>query len=92
MGYATVKSAVAAMKRAGSLDSEKLVAAMEGLQVDSPFGRITYRALDHQSTMGAYVGRTALKDGRGVMTGFSYADGAKFMPSDDEVRRMRPRE
>jgi len=48
--------------------------------------------LDHQSTMGAYVGRTALKDGRGVMTGFSYADGAKFMPSDDEVRRMRPRE
>jgi len=90
VGYTTVASAVAAMKRAGSLDSEKLVAAMEGLQVDSPFGKITYRALDHQSTMGAYVGRTALKDGRGVMTGFSYADGAKFMPSDDEVRRMRP--
>ena len=92
VGYSTVMSAVAAMKRAGSLDSEKLVAAMEGLQVDTPFGKITYRALDHQSTMGAYVGRTALKDGRGVMTGFSYADGAKFMPSDDEVRRMRPAE
>ena len=92
VGYTTVMSAVAAMKRAGSLDSEKLVAAMEGLQVDSPFGKITYRALDHQSTMGAYVGRTALKDGRGVMTGFSYADGAKFMPSDAEVRRMRPPE
>jgi len=92
VGYTTVTSAVAAMKRAGSLDSEKLVAAMEGLQVDSPFGKITYRALDHQSTMGAYVGRTALKDGRGVMTGFSYADGAKFMPSDAEVRRMRPPE
>ena len=92
VGYSTVMSAVAAMKRAGSLDSEKLVAAMEGLQVDTPFGKITYRALDHQSTMGAYVGRTALKDGRGVMTGFSYADGAKFMPSDDEVRRMRPLE
>ena len=90
VGYTTVMSAVAAMKRAGSLDSEKLVAAMEGMQVDSPFGKITYRALDHQSTMGAYVGRTALKGGRGVMTGFSYADGAKFMPSDDEVRRMRP--
>jgi len=92
VGYSTVISAVAAMKRAGSLDSEKLVAAMEGLQVETPFGKITYRALDHQSTMGAYVGRTALKDGRGVMTGFSYADGAKFMPSDDEVRRMRPPE
>lgn len=92
VGYSTVKSAVAAMKRAGSLDSEKLVAAMKGLQVDTPFGNITYRALDHQSTMGAYVGRTALKDGRGVMTAFSYADGAKFMPSDEDVRRMRPPE
>jgi branched-chain amino acid transport system substrate-binding protein len=92
VGYSTVMSAVAAMTRAGSLDSEKLVAAMEGLQVDTPFGKITYRALDHQSTMGAYVGRTALRDGRGAMTGFSYADGAKFMPSDDEVRRMRPAE
>jgi len=92
VGYSTVMSAVAAMKRASSLDSEKLVAAMEGLQVDTPFGRIAYRALDHQSTMGAYVGRTAQKDGRGVMINFTYADGAKFLPGDEEVRRLRPPE
>jgi len=91
VGYSTVMSAVAAMKRAGSIDSERLVTAMEGLQVDTPFGKITYRALDHQSTMGAYVGRTALKDGRGVMNRFHYADGAKYMPADAEVRGMRPR-
>lgn len=92
VGYATVMSAVAAMKRAGSLESEKLVTAMKGLEVDTPFGKITYRALDHQSTMGAYVGRTALRNGRGVMDQFHYADGAKFMPTDAEVRSMRPRE
>ena len=90
VGYVTVLSAIAAMKKAGSLDSEKLVAAMEGLQLDSPFGRISYRALDHQATMGAYVGRTALKDGKGVMAPFSYSDGAKFQPSDAEVRKLRP--
>ncbi len=90
VGYSTIKTAVAAMKKAGSLDSEKLVAAMKGLQVDTPFGNITFRALDHQSTMGAYVGRTALKDGKGVMTGYRYADGAKFMPPDEEIRKMRP--
>jgi branched-chain amino acid transport system substrate-binding protein len=89
VGYTTLKSAVAAMKKAGSLDSEKLVAAMKGLEVDSPFGRITYRALDHQATMGAYVGRTAVRDRKGVMVDFSYADGAKFQPSDIEVRKMR---
>ncbi len=39
VGYSTVMSAVAAMKKAGSPDTEKLVAAMKGLQVDTPFGR-----------------------------------------------------
>jgi branched-chain amino acid transport system substrate-binding protein len=90
VGYSTVMTAVAAMKKAGSLDSEKLVAAMMGLQVDTPFGKITFRPIDHQSTMGAYVGRIGLKDGKGVMTSWSYADGAKFLPSDAEVKKLRP--
>jgi branched-chain amino acid transport system substrate-binding protein len=92
VGYSTVLTAVAAMKKAGSLDSEKLVAAMKGLEVDTPFGRIVFRALDHQSTMGAYVGRTGQKDGKGVMTSWRYADGAKFLPPDAEVKKLRPAE
>jgi len=90
VGYSAMMSAVAAMNKAGSVDSEKLVVAMKGLQVDTPLGKVTYRALDHQATMGAYVGRTALKGGKGVMVDFSYADGAKYLPSDAEVRKMRP--
>jgi branched-chain amino acid transport system substrate-binding protein len=90
VGYSTIMTAVAAMKKAGSLDSEKLVAAMKGLEVDTPFGKITYRPIDHQSTMGAYVGKIGLKDGRGVMTSWTYADGAKFLPSDAAVKKMRP--
>jgi branched-chain amino acid transport system substrate-binding protein len=92
VGYATMMTAVEAMKKAGSTDTEKLVAAMKGLQLDTPLGKITYRALDHQSTMGAYVGRIGKKDGRGVMTSYSYMDGAKFLPSDDEVKKLRPAE
>ena len=63
---------------------------MEGLSVETPFGKITYRALDHQSTMGAYVGRIGVKDGKGVMTDWRYADGASYLPSDDWVRAHRP--
>ena len=92
VGYATMKTAYEAIKKAGSLDQEKLVAAMKGLTMETPIGRITYRALDHQATMGAYVGRLGLKDGKGVMSSFSFADGAKFMPSDGEVKKMRPPE
>jgi branched-chain amino acid transport system substrate-binding protein len=89
VGYSTIMTAVAAMKKAGSLDTEKLVAAMKGLEVDTPFGKIVYRPLDHQSTMGAYVGRIGQKDGKGVMTTWSYADGAKFLPPDAEVKKLR---
>ncbi|MGC2519249.1 MAG: ABC transporter substrate-binding protein [Burkholderiales bacterium] len=92
VGYTVTMTAAAAIRRATSLDTEKLVAAMSGLQLESPFGRITFRALDHQSTMGAYVGRTGLKDGKGVMKSFRFADGAKYQPADDEVRKMRPAE
>jgi branched-chain amino acid transport system substrate-binding protein len=90
VGYSIVMTAAAAIRKARSTDNEKLVAAMSGLQVDTPFGPIVYRALDHQSTMGAYVGRLAVKDGKGVMVEWKYADGRNYLPSDDWVRAHRP--
>jgi len=90
VGYTALLSVAAALKKAGDTDTEKLVAAFKGLPVDTPFGRITYRALDHQSTMGAYVGRLAKKDGRGVMADWVYREGIAYLPPDDEVRRLRP--
>jgi len=90
VGYSAVKTAAAALQRAGSTDTDKLVAAMQDLRVDTPFGAVTYRTLDHQSTMGAYVGRTDVRDGKGVMVDWRYADGKDYLPPDDIVRRLRP--
>ncbi len=90
VGYSTVMSAVNAIKKAGSLDQDKLIAAMAGLSHSTPFGEITYRAIDHQSTMGAYVGRLGLKDGKGIMKDWRFVDGKDALPSDEEVRKMRP--
>jgi branched-chain amino acid transport system substrate-binding protein len=90
VGYSTVKAAAAALAKAGSTDTPKLLAAMSGLKFDSPFGPVEFRAIDHQATMGAFVGKTALKDGKGVMVDWQYADGAKYLPSDDEVKKLRP--
>jgi len=90
VGYSTVKAAAAALAKAGSTETPKLLAAMSGLKFDSPFGPVEFRAIDHQATMGAFVGKTALKDGKGVMVDWHYADGAKYLPSDDEVRKLRP--
>ncbi len=92
VGYSTVNAAAAAIRKAGSTDTEKLIAAMSGLTFESPFGKVTFRALDHQATMGAYVGRTAVKDGKGIMVDWHYADGNDYLPSDDAVKRLRPAE
>ncbi|WP_448206670.1 ABC transporter substrate-binding protein [Azospirillum sp. sgz302134] len=89
VGYATFKAIAAAVEKAGSTDPEKLVDALSGLQLTSPFGPITFRALDHQATMGAYVGKTTVKDGRGTMKDWRYADGANYLPSDEAVRKLR---
>ncbi|WP_295984885.1 ABC transporter substrate-binding protein [uncultured Variovorax sp.] len=90
VGYSAIHSIAAGIKKAGGTDTEKLVAAFKGLQVDTPFGKISYRAQDNQSTMGAYVGKTKNDGGKGVMVDYVYLDGAKFQPSDDEVKKMRP--
>jgi branched-chain amino acid transport system substrate-binding protein len=90
VGYATMMSIAAGIKKANSTDTEKMIAAMRGLQVDSPLGKFTYRAIDHQATMGAYVGTTTVNQGRGVMKDFRYIDGASVQPSDAEVRKLRP--
>ena len=58
--------------------------------METPFGPITFRKIDHQSTLGAFVGKTALKDGKGVMVDAVYEDGAKFLPSEAEVKAQRP--
>lgn len=90
VGYSSVKAIAAGIKKAGSTDAEKMVAAFKGLNVSTPFGPITFRPEDHQSTMGVYVGHIKQVDGKGVMVNPRYMDGAKYLPSADEVKKLRP--
>jgi branched-chain amino acid transport system substrate-binding protein len=90
VGYATIMSAVAIIKKAGSLDQDKLIAAASGITVLTPFGMVEYRPIDHQSTMGAYVGKLGVKDGKGYMKEWRFVDGKDVLPSDAEIKEMRP--
>ena len=92
VGYATMKSLAAGIAKAGGTDTEKMIAAFRGLKVESPFGPFEYRAVDQQATMGAYVGKIALKDGKGTMSDFKYIDGASVLPSVEETKKLRPAE
>jgi branched-chain amino acid transport system substrate-binding protein len=89
VGYSAVHTVANAIRKAKSAETEKLVEALKGMEMQTPFGRIAWRAIDHQSTMGAYVGQLARKDGKGVMVNWRYADGGKYQPSDEEIRKLR---
>ncbi len=92
VGYNTILAVAAALEKAGSTDTEALVDAMKGLTFDTPMGPITFRAIDHQSTMGAWVGKTKLVDGSGIMVDWEFFDGANYLPTDEEVMKRRPAE
>jgi branched-chain amino acid transport system substrate-binding protein len=90
VGYTTIKALAEGIKKAQSTDTEKLITAFRGLNFDSPYGKLQFRAIDHQSTMGAFVGKLKNDKGQGVMVDYKYMDGSKFQPSNDDVRKMRP--
>ena len=90
VGYMTVQSIVAVLEAAGSTETEAIRAAFSDLKLDTPMGEIKFRSQDHQSTMGTYVGKTTLRDGGGVMVDWNFRDGANYLPSDEEVKKLRP--
>jgi branched-chain amino acid transport system substrate-binding protein len=90
VGYSMIRSIAAMLDKAGSTETDAMIDAMAGLEVMTPFGRVAWREIDHQATMGAYVGRIAIKDGRGTMVDWRYVDGAAVMPSDEEIAALRP--
>ncbi|HZV64773.1 MAG TPA: substrate-binding domain-containing protein, partial [Telluria sp.] len=53
-GFAAASAVVTALTKAGSGDSEKLVAAMEGMDFETPKGKMTFRKEDHQAMQAMY--------------------------------------
>jgi branched-chain amino acid transport system substrate-binding protein len=53
-GFAAASAVVTALKKAPSGDTEKLIAAMEGMDFDTPKGRMTFRKDDHQAMQSMY--------------------------------------
>jgi branched-chain amino acid transport system substrate-binding protein len=77
------------LDKAGSTETDKLIQALTGARFSTIVGPITMRAIDHQSTMGAWVGETTRNGKAGSMKNWKYEDGAKYMFSEAEVKAAR---
>ena len=60
-GFAAAMAVVAAIQKAGGTDTEKLIAAMEGMEFQSPKGRMIFRKEDHQALQSMYDFKLASK-------------------------------
>jgi branched-chain amino acid transport system substrate-binding protein len=64
LGYGGVRTVLAAVKNAGSVDTDKVIAAMEALKYDFYKGPQYYRKCDHQSVQSVLVIKSKSKDMR----------------------------
>jgi branched-chain amino acid transport system substrate-binding protein len=53
-GFAAASAVIAALKKVPDANTEKLIAAMEGMDFDTPKGRMTFRKEDHQALQSMY--------------------------------------
>ncbi|MCB2186859.1 MAG: ABC transporter substrate-binding protein [Deltaproteobacteria bacterium] len=90
-GYITAEFMDKAYTKAGSLDNEKFIDAMEGLTVDSPVGPITMRAFDHQVMLPMYMGVTKKEPGYDFLVADDIVTipAEEAMPSIEEIKKAR---
>jgi branched-chain amino acid transport system substrate-binding protein len=62
LGYGGVRTILAAVRNAGSVDTDKVIAAMEALKYDFYKGPQYYRKCDHQSVQSVLVIRSKSKE------------------------------
>ena len=90
-GYITAHFIAEAYKKAGTVNKEKFIDALEGLQIGSPVGRIEMRACDHQVILPMFLGVTKVSSEMGfaVSSDIYTLRGAEVMPSCKEIQEAR---
>jgi len=89
--YVTAQFIAEGFRKAGKIDREAFIDALEGLKVDTPVGRVEMRACDHQAVLPIYFGTTRLSQEHqaAVATDILTLRGAEVMPTCEEVLGAR---
>jgi branched-chain amino acid transport system substrate-binding protein len=91
VGYMTAQFIAEGFKKAGKINNEALIKALEGLKLDSPVGPLSIRACDHQLELPTYFGVTK-KDPKYdfLVSGDTQIISSKdYMPTCKEILQTR---
>lgn len=89
--YVSAMFGIAAIRKAGTTDKEKVIDALEGLTLDTPVGKVTIRPFDHQSTWPSFLGRVGWsnKYGYAILHDVNRIDVSAALPTKAEVEAAR---
>ncbi|MDP2972375.1 MAG: ABC transporter substrate-binding protein [Deltaproteobacteria bacterium] len=90
-GYITAHFIAEAYRKAGAIDKEKFINAVEGMVIDSPGGKIEMRACDHQAVLPMYLGTTKKvpQYNHLISSNIVALTGRDVMPSCEEIMKAR---
>lgn len=90
-GYITAHFIEQAYKKAGKIDKEKFVDALEGMTVASPVGNVTIRAYDHQVILPMFMGVTKKSPEYPflIAADVTVIPGEQLMPSVEDIKKAR---
>ena len=89
--YNTAYFIAEAFKKAGAIDKEKFINALEGMKINSPGGMIEMRACDHQAVLPMYLGVTKKVPQYDflISSGIVTFTGKDVMPTCEEIMKAR---
>ncbi|NWG02605.1 MAG: ABC transporter substrate-binding protein [Syntrophaceae bacterium] len=89
--YVTAHLIAKAFAKAGAIDKEKFINAMEGMKVDSPVGEIEMRACDHQAVLPMFLGVTKKVPQYDFLISSDIItfSGKDIMPTCEEIKKVR---
>lgn len=94
VGFVTAQFIANAYKKAGAVDNEKFVDALEGMTVDSPIGKLTIRGFDHQLMLPMFMGVTKKAPGYDFLIGTDIVTipAEESMPPVEEIKKLREKQ
>jgi branched-chain amino acid transport system substrate-binding protein len=89
--YITARLITKSFTKAGAIDKEKFINAMEGMKVDSPVGEVEMRACDHQAVLPMFLGVTKKVPQYDfiISTDIVTLPGKDIMPTCEEIKKVR---
>lgn len=90
-GFLTAKLIINGFQKAGAVDKEKLIDAIEGMSIDTPVGKVTMRAYDHLAMLPMYMGVTKKAPGYDFLIADQIVTipPEQAVPSVEEIKKLR---